>query len=135
MDFWNQQARIIEYVVHNYPKEIDAYINDFLDFDLYKKNRSMFFQFHEYRFDALSNESEKQIVFMDVYIVVRNDTPEKLKRTILDYASAFWDLCKNTGFGGAADFVKIESIQFYDAIEGIKNLKAVEISVVFEVES
>jgi hypothetical protein len=135
--FLEQQQAIIAYIQEHYPDYLlegfpvpTRYVNDFLDFDKYLDNFTVFFDFGLYNFNSVTNESERQEATVSVYLALRNDTAEKLKENILRCTAAFYQMFDNSSvsFEGVVDYGKIESIAFYDAVEGHKNLKVAEIT-------
>jgi hypothetical protein len=138
INFLSQQDRIIEYIKSHYEEYIpercpfpNDYTSEFLDFDKFKNDFTVFFDFGHYTFSLKTNESELQEFILTVYIVVRNDKPEKLREKVLEYATAFYQMFDHSEqcFDGAVDYGKINSIMFYDWVEGSKNLKVAEIEL------
>ena len=89
IDFEEFENSIINFTKENYKNylrnglaEPSRYINDFLDFDLYKDTNEIFFDFENYNFNSLSNESEEQKINLKIYIVCRNDKSSELKKKI-----------------------------------------------------
>jgi hypothetical protein len=141
IDFLLQQDRIVNYIKENYKNYMEEglpapndYVNDFLDFDKYKNNTTMFFDFPTYLFERNTNESELQELNMTVFIVVRNDTPEVLRKNILRYTTAFYKFFDETGLNGLVDYGVINELSFYFYVEGQKNLKIAEINMVLNLE-
>lgn len=139
MNFKSEQENIKSYVQQNFKAELtaeqlpdmDAYIDDFLDLDRYKKNAQLFYNFANYIFKDLSNESDTEDMQMSIYLVFKGDTPEKLKNKMLEYSAIFYRMFEKSDstFGGVADFGQIETVQFYNAAEGNPNLKISEFTI------
>jgi hypothetical protein len=143
INFLEQQNRIIEYIQEHYGEYIpdgfappNDYTSDFLDFDKYKNNFTMFFDFGLYTFELKTNGSELQEFILTIELVVRNDTHEKLREKILQYATAFYQMFDESDqcFDGAVSYGKINSIHFFDFVEGSKNLKMAEIELLLKDE-
>ena len=145
MDYKEQQNRIKAYIQNNYPiaieslnelknlelQPIEAYIDDFLDLDLYGKSRQLFFNFGTYNYDYLSNDSEDEDFVFSIYLVFRKASVSTLRENMLDYATAFYKMFDDSGrnFGGIADYGKIETVQFYPAAEGHPGVKIAELTI------
>lgn len=139
MNFKTEQDNIKNYIQTQFKEElkldslpdIDAYIDDFLDLDRYKRKSQLFYNFSDYIFKDLSNESDTEDMQMSIYLVFQGDTPEKLKNRMLEYSAIFYRMFEKSGsnFGGVADFGQIETVQFYNAAEGNPNLKISEFTI------
>lgn len=143
VNFLAQQNRIIEYIKEHYGEYIpegyaqpDNYTSDFMDLDKYKNNFTVFFDFGTYTFSLKTNESELQEFILTINLVVRNEESEKLRKKILEYATAFYQMFDQSEqcFDGAVDYGKINSITFFDWVEGSKNLKVAEIELLLRNE-
>jgi hypothetical protein len=138
INFLSQQNRVIQYIKERYEAYIpegyappNNYTCDFLDLDNYKNSFTIFFDFSYYTFSLKTNESELQEFILTVYLIARNDKPKKLREKILEYTTAFYQMFDYSEqcFDGAVDYGAITSIDFYDIVEGSKNLKAAEITL------
>ena len=139
MDFKAQINGIKNYIESNLPEVLksanlsnfDAYIDDFLDFDLYTKSNQLFYDFGFYNFEDLSNESNQGDFEFSVQLAFRNDTPANLNSKMLEYAAAFYKMFEDSGknFGGVFDFGKITASSFYRFVEGKKGIKLVELTM------
>jgi hypothetical protein len=136
MDYQKQENDIVSFIENNFNKyndntKIDHYINEFLDFDQYQYDNSMFFNFLNFTYDDLTNESKLQTGNMIIYIVVRNDTEKNLHKKLRDYATSFYNmLVDNMDLSGIIDQGSISEVHFYDQVEGNKNLKLAEIHMI-----
>jgi hypothetical protein len=136
MDYQEQENKIIEYISNNFNKyntnvKIDHYINEFLDFDLYNYDESLWFSFENYSYEDLTNESKLQTNGLKIYIVARNDTEKNLHKKTRDYATAFYNMFgdSNLNFKGIIDTGIITDVHFFDAVEADKSKKLVEIDL------
>ncbi|MGI5068277.1 hypothetical protein [Treponema denticola] len=144
LNFVDQQEKIQDYVKKNYKivlkelnlEDISEYVDDYLDFDKYKKNKSLFFDFGKYSFDSLSNESNQEELEFRVYIVFRNGKSKDLKKELAKYTACFYEMFERSGgnFNGIADFGSIDEIAFYNAVEGNVNLKLSELTIKLKTE-
>jgi hypothetical protein len=142
IDFLKQQDDIVNYVKTNFKEYYGtlpdpSYTTDFLDFDKYKENVTVFFDFNQNYFDYLTNESESQEMRLSMFIAVRNDLTDKLREKMLKYASSLISmfLDDDANFGGIVDYGKVDTVNFYNAIEGVKGLKVAEIGFVLTKEA
>lgn len=143
INFLEQQDRILDYIQNHYEEYIpegygppDNYTSDFMDLDKYKNDFTVFFDFGTYTFSLKTNESELQEFILTTNLVVRNDKSEKLRKKILEYVTAFYQMFDQSDqcFDGAVDYGKINSITFFDWVEGSKNLKVAEIELLLRNE-
>lgn len=143
IDFEEFENSIINFTKENYKNylrnglaEPSRYINDFLDFDIYKDANEIFFDFENYNFNSLSNESEEQKINLKIYIVCRNDKSSELKKKILQYATDFYKFFEgsNNNFNGLIDYGKIDTVSFFDAVEGDTGLKLAQLSISMNAE-
>lgn len=142
-DFLQQQdaieafikAEYKNYMIGNLPPP-DSYVDDFLDLDKYREDFTLFFDFVSLGFERETNSSENQETSLSVFLVLRNDTVEKLREKQLKHASAFYRFFYASGgnFGGAADYGKIESVAFFNAAEGQRNVRIAQIDIVLHNE-
>lgn len=144
MDYKAQQDAIKEYIETNLPlvlqeislNNFDAYVDDFLDLDMYTKAKQLFYGFNEYNYNTLTNESKSEEFQFSIYLVFRKDKREDLKAQMLNYASAFDKMFEDSGcnFGGIADYGEINTVQFYLAAEGNLDVKVAELSITLYTE-
>lgn len=144
MDFEEKETAVKNFIESNLPSyltaaelpSVDAFVDDFLDFDKYKASTQIFYDFVNYTFENLTNQSNKLNFRMSVYVVLRNDTPATLRTNLLKFAACFYQLFAETGgnFGGIFDHGLLTECNFYNAAEGHKELKVCEIEFEFETE-
>lgn len=138
MDFLQHQEEIKAYIETVMPTILadaeldnyDDYIDDFLDLDKYAKKKQLFYNFNNYTFDYMSNESNVEDFDFSVYLVFRGDKVSNLRKQMLNYASAFYKMFEDDGnLGGIADYGIIQTISFYPAAEGYEDVKVAEVSM------
>lgn len=143
IDFNDFETNILNYIKNNYPSYIreglkmpTKYINDFLDFDIYKDSVMLFIELPNYNFNGLSNDSENQNAVLKIYLVNRNGKSSELKTNILKYATDFYKFFEGTSnnFGGLIDYGKIKNLSFFDAVEGNTSIKLAEIEIDMNIE-
>lgn len=138
MDFLGLQTQIINYIQENYSKSLEDiglenvnYINDFLDLDKYQKNKQLFYDFADFDFTALSNESNSLHTTLKIYLTFKNGKSSVLNDVMMKYAAAFYDMFhkSNDSFGGVVDYGRISNVHFYYAAEANINVKVAEIQI------
>lgn len=144
IDFLQQQDRIKNYVTYNYPKileelnlpDVGAYISDFIDLDKYTKSTQLFFDFGDYQFSNLSNESNTQEITAHIYLTFKNKKSTELHELMMKYAACFYELVErsNQSFDGVVDFVRVAGVRFYDAAEADLNIKVADITLTIVTE-
>lgn len=143
MDFEEIETEIKTYIEANYSSYLrtglsvpSEYVDDFLDLDLHKKNNTIFYEFNDYNFDDLSNESNEQTMNFKIYIVCRNGKSSTLKSNCRDYATDFYKFFVDNGsnFGGIGDIGKMKTATFYDAVDGDTGIKIAELQIMLKVE-
>jgi hypothetical protein len=145
IDFLTQQDKILNFIKNEYKNymidhlpEPNAYIGEaLLDFDKYRDDFTLFTDFGTYEFSYLSNESTDQDITLNVYLVVRNDTDDKLRRKLLRYTTSFFKFFDATGsnFGGAVDYGIITDLTFYPYAEGQRNIKVSQVTITLRSET
>jgi hypothetical protein len=138
MDYRLKENEIVDYVKDNFNgcvpegrNPIEHFINEFLDFDHYVYDNALFFQFDDYSYEELSNQSKLETGNMRIFIVVRNGREQELHERLRDYATAFYIMFEKSVYslGGIVDIGMITAVNFYDAVEGNKNIKLCEITL------
>lgn len=100
MDYEAKETAVKNFISENLPQyliaaelpAVDSFIDDFLDFDKYKANTQIFFDFVNWTFENLTNESSKLNFRMSVYVVLRGAVPETLRANLLKYAACVYQL-------------------------------------------
>jgi hypothetical protein len=135
IDFLEHQNNIVLYITNNFNKyntdeEIKNFTTDFIDFDLHKGNATIFFDFGQYNFERETNTSELLTAEISVYIAVRNNTSDNLRKKMLNYTTALYKMIeKDFSLGDNVDFSFINNITFYEYTEGGKHLKIAEVNL------
>lgn len=111
--------------------DFDRYVDDYVDLDKYTNAKTLFFDFVGYNFEDLSNESNVEDFEFSVYMAFRKDTQSNLKKNMLKYSSAFYQMFGETGnnLGGVSDYGIITQVQFYDTAEGNPDIKVAHLTV------
>ena len=132
----NQMKMVIENQLNGYLEgelpEIDEknVQIDFPDIDQMPKNVMFYLQPNWSEYDSLSTESDSSVFNIAVFIICKKDRQENLTKKIYGYFNALYALLrKNIGLDGYVDFCDINDAQFYPAVEGNRNVQAVEVSV------
>jgi hypothetical protein len=138
MNFKEQISAIKNYIRSNYknylPGQITepVYTQEFLDFDKYKGDFTLFFDANRITFPVTSYtddcEDPEQMA-LTIYLVFRNNTSEVLKDNLLEASWAFYKMAKDFRLETINAFT-IEGIDFYDYAEGSKYLAVSEINCV-----
>lgn len=143
IDFGLKQTEIKNYIEENFTKSLEAigldnvnYIDDFLDLDKYQKNNQLFYDFSNWDFSSLSNESNSATLHFNIYLTFRNGRVSALSDTMYKYAAAFYDMFHKSGdnFSGIFDYGIIENCKFYQAAEANVNVKVCAVSIRLVVE-
>jgi hypothetical protein len=136
VNFRQQQSEITDYFKDNYKDYLPAgaaeptFTTDFLDFDKHKGDFTFFIDFNRITFPTTSYEDDCENVeqlALTVYLAFRNDRSEALRGKMLDASWAFYKMAGESSIEELNDF-SIESIDFYDYVEGNKFLVMSEIS-------
>jgi hypothetical protein len=142
VDFKTQQEKILEFIEKNYIEYLPDRVNifeltlDFLDFDKHKSNFTVFVNFSRIDFPNSDYEDDCEDVerlSVKVFLLHRNNTSEKLKEDNLDAAYAFYKMIKDKNDLMFVKEITIESIDFYNWVEGTKFLIVSEISLTLQI--
>ena len=144
IDFISQQDKIKSYIETNYKKvleevnlpDVNSYIHDFLDFDKYQKPIQLFYDFGNYNFSNLSNESNIEEIELHIYLSFKGAKSTELNEKMLKYTAGFYEMFNRGGsnFGGIADFGNIEEVSFFQAVEANINVKLADIKIKLQTE-
>jgi hypothetical protein len=141
VSFREQQEKIIKFITDNYNDFLPAhlqnptYTTDFLDMDRFKNNFTVFIDFARIDFRQSDFEDDCEDVehlSLTIYLVHRNDKSEILQDNNLDSAYAFYKMLKEKRFVITKD-INIESIDFYNYVEGNKFLVITEINLSLQI--
>jgi hypothetical protein len=143
MNFKEQQNTIINFIKNNYKKYLPPYISepeittDFLDFDKYKGNFTLFIDFSQIDFRQSNYEDDCRDIenlSLVIYLVHRNNQSTILNDNNLETAYSFYELLKENQSLGIAQNTTINSIDFYKYVEGTKYLVCSEINLSLDIE-
>lgn len=115
---------------------IDKYCDDFIDFDKYKQNNILFYNFNNFDFSDLSNESEYYTHNFSIFLAVRGANAETLNARMTGYATAFYKMFEDSGncFDGISDYGIIQNVSFYPAATGANNIKVCQMEIILKKE-
>ena len=75
-------------------------------------------------------ESDLSNFGIALFIICRKDTQENLTKKIYGYFNALYSLLRtNISLDGEVDFSSITDADFYPAVEGNRNVQAIEVSI------
>lgn len=137
MDFINYEKDILDWFELKLPeylgevKKPNKYIEDYFDVDKYKDNIVLYLTPDpEYSFEELSNESRLLNHSIDVFITFKGDTEAKLKVLSKTYIQKIYEMIKDdASLGGVVDYAVVESIKYFEGIEGLQSSKAIYIRI------
>jgi hypothetical protein len=142
VNFREQKERILEFIKKNYmnylPDEFKIYelTTDFLDFDKFRSNFTVFVDFSQINFRQSDFEDDCEAIEhlqMKVYLVHRNNQNEKLQSNNLDSAYAFYQMINDKPDLVFVKDITIESIDFYNWVEGQRYLVVSEITLSLQI--
>ena len=103
---------------------------DFPDVDQMPVRTMFYIQPNWEDFEALSTESDSSTFNMAVFVICKKDRQENLTKKIYGYFNALYALLRtNWSLDGMVDFTEITDADFYPAVEGNRNVQAIEASV------
>ena len=103
---------------------------DFPDIDQMPKTIMLYIQPNWSEYEALSTESDSSTFNVAVFIICKKDKQENLTRKIYGYFNALYSLLRsNISLDETVDFTDINDADFYPAVEGNRNVQAIEASV------
>lgn len=138
MEFTDLENGIINYIKNNLPdyiaaanlSKIENYIDDVIDLDRYRERIAIFFDFTEYHFEPLTLDSREVTNLFHIYLILRNDTPENLKKNLRLYTTYIYNFYYandlNRTFGGLIDLGIIQDVEIFTAFAGNVNIKIVD---------
>lgn len=106
----------------------DNTIIDFPDVDQMPMKTMLYIQPNWANYEALTTESDNSLFNIAVFIVCKKDKQENLTRKVYGYFNALYSLLRtNWSLDGEADFTEITDADFYPAVEGNRNVQAIEV--------
>jgi hypothetical protein len=142
MTFKEQQDTLINFIKDNYKNYLPSHISEpeitteFLDFDKYKGNFTLFIDFSKIDFRQSNYEDDCEDIehlSLTIYLVHRNNTSAILQANNLDSAYAIYEMIKDNSTLGVSESTVIESIDFYNYVEGNKFLVVSEIALSLQI--
>lgn len=103
---------------------------DFPDTDQMPMKTMLYIQPNWANYEALTTKSDNSLFNIAIFIVCKKDKQENLTRKVYGYFNALYSLLRtNWSLDGEADFTEITDADFYPAVEGNRNVQAIEVSV------
>lgn len=103
---------------------------DFPDIDQMPKSVMFYIQPNYSQYENLSTVSDSSAFTISVFVICKKDKQENLTKKMYNYFNAFYKLMRtDISLSGAVDFVDITDADYYPAVEGNKNVKAIEASI------
>jgi replicative superfamily II helicase len=141
LSFREYQEKIFEFITDNYKNYLPSHLNptytkEFLDFDKFKNDFTVFIDFARIDFRQSNYEDDCEDIehcSMTIYLAHRNDKNEVLQNNNLDSAYAFYEMIKDKPNLIIVKDISIESIDFYNYVEGQKYLVVSEISLSLQI--
>jgi hypothetical protein len=139
MDLLLQQETIKEFIKNNYGDYLDAYslslpqiTTEILDFDKFKSSFTVFLDFNKINFEDSDDCGDIERLNITIFLAVRNDTIDNLRKKLLNATSAFINMRKSDNSFGTAMRSKVNNIDFYNfAATGTQyiNIAAIDIDL------
>jgi hypothetical protein len=142
LSFREQQEKIIDFITNNYNNYLPShlhnptYTTDFLDFDKFKDNFTVFIDFSQidFRQSNYNDDCEDtEHLSLVIYLAHRNNQSEILKSNNLDSTYAFYKMIKGNISMNFAQETTIESVDFFDWVEGNKYLVVSKIELSLQI--
>jgi hypothetical protein len=140
MNFKEQEEKLIQFITDNYRNYYSLepeIVMDFLDFDKYKKDFTLFIDFSRIDFRQSNYDDDCgdiEHLLVTIYLVRRNDTPAKIQADLLDASWALYKMIRDKLSLGIAQNTSINSIDFYRYVEGTKYLVCSEFTLSLDIE-
>ncbi|MBO4393408.1 MAG: hypothetical protein J5800_03605 [Spirochaetales bacterium] len=125
------QTQLNDYLDENLPNLGERNVAiDFPDTDQMPMKTMLYIQPNWANYEDLSTESDLSNFGITLFIVCKKDTQENLTRKIYGYFNALYSLIRaNISLDGEVDFSSITDADFYPAVEGNRNIQAIEVSI------
>ncbi len=125
------QRQLSEYLTHDLaPISERNVVIDFPDTDQMPMKTMLYIQPNWANYENLSTESDLSTFGIAVFIVCKKDTQENLTKKTYGYFNALYELLRtNISLDGEVDFASITDADFYPAVEGNRNVQAIEVSI------
>jgi hypothetical protein len=140
MTFREQQQAIIDFITtnyNNYYATAPEITTEFLDFDRFKNDFTLFIDFARMGFQQSSYDDDcggMEHLSLVIYLVHRNNKSDVLNERNLDSAYAFYRMIKENNGMNVAQDTTIDSIDFYNWAEGNKFLVVTEVNLSLNIE-
>jgi hypothetical protein len=143
MNFKDQQNAIINFISNNYKTYLPPQISEpeitteFLDFDRFKNDFTLFIDFAQIDFRQSNYQDDCGVIehlSLVIYLAHRNNQSKVLQDNNLTSAYAFYEMLIKNSRLGVAQSTTINSIDFYNWVEGNKYLVISEINLSLDIE-
>ena len=103
---------------------------EFPDTDQMPMKTMLYIQPNWANYETLTTESDDSTFNIAVFVICKKDSHENLTRKVYGYYNALYRLLKtNMTLDCEVDFCSIDDADFYPAVEGNRNIQAIEVSV------
>jgi hypothetical protein len=142
LNFREQQRLIFDAIKDNYNTYLPAHLkqfettSDMLDFDKFKNDFTVFIDFSQINFRQSDYEDDCEDIEhlnLKVFLVHRNNQNEILQSNNLDSAYGFYRMMRDKPGLVFAKEIMIESIDFYNWVEGQRYLVVSEIALSLQI--
>ena len=125
------QRQFSEYLTHDLaPISERNVVIDFPDTDQMPMKTMLYIQPNWANYETLTTESDDSTFNIAVFVICKKDSQENLTRKVYGYYNALYRLLKtNMTLDCEVDFCSIDDADFYPAVEGNRNIQAIEVSV------
>jgi hypothetical protein len=142
MDLLLQQETIKEFIENNYSDYLTEYsielpkiTTEVLDFDKFKSSFTLFLDFNKINIEDSDDCGDIEKLNITIFLVVRNDTIDNLRKKLLNATSAFIDMRKSDNSFGTAMRSKVNNIDFYNfAADGTKYINIAAFDITLDIE-
>ena len=144
IDFQLQQNNLKQYIDNNYQKHLDKIlidkfttVTDFLDFDKYKQDFIVNIDFDNITFPTGNFNDDCSILerlIVNIFLVHRNNSPDKLNEKMLTSSAAFYELLQDMESDNLFFDISINRIDFFKYIEGTTNIMASRFVLQIDIE-
>lgn len=124
------QTQLNDYV-EDVPKiEQGSVVIDFPDVDLMPKKTMIYLQPNYSTYENMSTESDSSSFIVSAFIICKRDRQENLTKKTYHYFNALYKLLRtNITLDNTIDFVDVTDADYFPAVEGNRNVQAVEVMV------
>jgi hypothetical protein len=141
MTFLEQQNAIIDFIKTNYVNylpnsfPIPTVTTDFLDFDKYKGDFTVFLDFSKINFQSRFGDDceDSNTTTVSIFLINRNNTSIILNENNSNATYSFYQMIKANPSLGIANSITFGDIEFYKYVEGTQYLVCAEITITVDI--